>query len=277
MLQFTIDQDRCIACGLCAGDCPVKIISMASGIPEIVAGREQNCIGCQHCLAICPTAALSILGHDPDQSVVLEGNLPTPAALETLIRGRRSVRQYRDENLAPELVQQLLDVSWQAPTGVNRRSVTFHVIDDKEVMAAFRTETYAGLAERSETGRLVANYADFAKFAALWHEKGIDVLFRGAPHLLVATAPRSCPTPQEDCLIACSFFDLYARSLGVGTVWNGFIKWAITDILPELKVSLDIPSDHLVGYVLCFGAPLVSYKRTVDHGPARVRRVEGID
>ena len=44
------------------------------------------------------------------------GSYPEPDKLETLIKGRRSFRQYRDANLDPALLQRLLDVAWHAPT-----------------------------------------------------------------------------------------------------------------------------------------------------------------
>lgn len=272
MLQFLIEKEKCTQCGLCAKDCPVKVINMDAGYPEIAAEKAGGCIKCQHCLAICPTAALSILGRMPEESQLLQGNFPDPDQLETLIKGRRSVRSYRDENLDPVLLQRLLDVAWQAPTGVNARGVQFHVIDDKQALATFREETYAGLARLVESGQLPGHRAVFANFVRLWQEKGIDVLFRGAPHLLVASASRNCPTPREDCLIALSCFELFAQSLNVGTVWNGLVKWAIDELVPEMTSRLAVPEDHLLGYVMSFGSPAITYRRTVEHGAAAVNR-----
>ncbi len=272
MLQFKIAKEKCTQCGLCARDCPVLVINMDEGYPGMTAEKAADCIKCQHCLAICPTAALSILDRQPEDSQLLKGNFPDPDQLETLIKGRRSVRQYRDENLEPELLQRLLDVAWHAPTGVNMRGVQFHVIDDKQALATFRGATYDGLARLIEAGQLSANRAIFADFVKLWQEKGVDILFRGAPHLLVATASRSCPTPREDCLIALSYFELFAQSLDVGTVWNGLAKWAIDELVPELKLRLGIPEDHLVGYVMAFGRPAVQYRCTIECGPAKVVR-----
>lgn len=272
MLRFTIDQAKCTQCGLCAGDCPVKVINMDGGFPAIATEKEGGCIKCQHCLAICPTAALSILDRQPEQGRPLRGNFPDPDRLETLIKGRRSIRSYQNENLAPALLQRLLDVAWQAPTGVNVRGVQFHVIDDKQALAVFREETYKGLAQLVEAGQLPGHRAIFANFVQLWQEKGIDVLFRGAPHLLVATASRNCPTPREDCLIALSYFELFAQSLGVGTVWNGLVKWGIDELVPELKSRLGIPEEHVFGYVMSFGPPAIAYQCTIEHGAAQVNR-----
>jgi hypothetical protein len=38
--------------------------------------------------------------------------------------------------------------------------------------------------------------------------------------------------------------------------------------------SLGIPEDHLIGYVMLFGMPAVSFSRTVQHRPTLIHRVE---
>jgi nitroreductase/NAD-dependent dihydropyrimidine dehydrogenase PreA subunit len=263
-MQFKIDKDRCIACGLCVKDCPAGVLAISGNIPTVVPQKVSACIGCQHCLAVCPTAALSILGNSPEQCQDLKGNFPDFKQLEILLKGRRSVRHYQDENLAPEMIEQLLLVAGHAPTGHNAEKVRFHLIDDKNHLAIFRQETYAELARLAQQGDLTGNRAMFGSFVYLWDNKGIDILFRNAPHLLVTTAPKSCPTPVPDCLIALSYLELYAQSVGIGTVWNGFLTAVIESIAPVLRKRLGIPDDHQFGYVMSFGKPAVSYQRTVE-------------
>ena len=274
MLSFTINGQKCTRCGLCALDCPVRIISLAEGLPTIAADKEENCIKCQHCLAICPTSALSILGINPTRCQPLQGHLPEPQQLETLIRGRRSVRHFRDENIDPQTIQQLLNVASQAATGVNARQVLFTVVDDKKTMAMLRDKVMTGLDHLAQANALPDNRKFFEKFVALWQEKKVDTLFRNAPHLVITSAPCECSTPKADGIIALTTFELYAQSLGVGTLWDGFALWAINDLLPELKQLLRIPKNHVIGYMMAFGYPAVTYQRTVDHGEARVNRVE---
>ncbi|MBN2429573.1 MAG: nitroreductase family protein [Deltaproteobacteria bacterium] len=273
MLHFKVDEDKCTKCGLCAQDCPINIIDMDSGYPGIFAGNEGACLKCQHCLAICPTAALSILGREPEDNVPLKGAFPDPDCLEILIKGRRSVRWYLDENLEPEILQRLLNVAWHAPSGANDRQVRFSVIDDKRVFAAFREEVYGGLAKRIKVGKLPEGKVFFAEFVRLWQEEGVDALFLDAPHFLVASSPRACTAPVPDCLIALSYFELFAQSLGVGTLWAGLAKWAIDDLVPELRERLKIPQDHVIGFAMIFGKPAVQYQRTVEYGTASFVRV----
>lgn len=276
MLEFAINQQACTRCALCVADCPARIIAMAdSGYPSIDPDKEATCYRCQHCLAICPTAAVSILGLKPENSLTLPGNYPAPEQLETLIKGRRSVRSYREENLEPDLLQRLLEVAWHAPTGVNSRQVRFTVVDDRAKLATLRDEVMAGLGRLVRENALPEGLGFFADFVRLWEERGIDTLFRGAPHLLVASVPKDVPSPLPDCLIALSYFELYAQANGVGTVWDGLAKWAINELVPETRQRLGIPDDHLVGYCMAFGRPAVHYARTVQHGPALISRFGG--
>lgn len=274
MLQFNVDREKCTKCGLCAADCPARVIDVADGYPEVKGEKEAGCYRCEHCFAVCPTGALSILGLDPQESLSLQGDWrPDPTRLETLIKGRRSVRRYREENLEPELLQRLLEVAWHAPTGVNARQVRFTVIDDREKLAAFRAELLEGLARLVRDNALPERFAYFANFVRVWEERRLDILFRGAPHFVVASAPHDVPTPSQDCLIALSYFELFAQANGVGTLWDGLARWAITELVPESLARLGIPENHTVGYAMAFGKPAVHYARTVQHRNPLIHRI----
>jgi nitroreductase/NAD-dependent dihydropyrimidine dehydrogenase PreA subunit len=275
MINFQVDKDKCSKCGFCGKDCPARIIDFKTGYPKLEYDKENSCYRCMHCFSICPHEALSTCGLDPKESQPLvPENLPDPSQVETLIRGRRSVRFYQSKDLDKELIQKLLDVAWQAPTGVNMRQVRFNLIDNSTALNKFREKTYLKLGQLVHSNQLPKNRGVFADFVKLWEEKGVDVLFRGAPHLVVASAPKSCASPLPDCLIALSYFELFAQSNGVGTVWNGLVKWAIDELVPELRRELGVPDEHIVGYTIAFGFPMMHYARTVDHGPAIISRYE---
>ena len=277
MLEFKVDAEACVGCGECAADCPYMIIGMdEGGLPAVRPEREAQCIHCQHCLAVCPTGALSILGLDPGESRALDGALPAAEQLETLAMGRRSTRRFKDEALDTALVSRLVDAAWYAPTGVNNLGLLFTVVDGPQAMQSLRERTMDGLRDAARAGELPKGLEFFGGLVELYDAKGVDVIYRNAPHLLVVSSPRGGPCPKEDALIAMSYFDLLAAGMGVGTLWDGFATWVLRDILPDLAQALGIPADHELGYAMLFGAPAVRYHRTVQRGPARLNKVSDL-
>ncbi len=272
-MNFSVNKERCISCEACVSDCPYFVLTMEEDTPAAVADRESLCIKCLHCLTVCPTGAVSINGFDPDDCLDMENMFPEADKMETLIRGRRSVRKYQDENIESSVMERLLQVAWQAPTGVNARGVLFTVVDDKEIMERLRRAVMTRLAELVRDDKLPEQLEFFAGFAKLWEEQGIDILFRGAPHIIITSAPKNCPCPEQDCIIALSYFELFAQSLRLGTVWDGLAKLAFTELMPEFNEQLGIPADHIFGYVMAFGKPAVEYHRTVPIRPAAINKV----
>jgi len=273
-IDFKLNQQTCTKCGQCIADCPAVIITMRDDGPFIAPENEATCYRCQHCFTICPTASISIFGLDPEKSLPMTGSLPDATQMELLIKGRRAVRQYKPENLEPEVLQRLLEVASYAPTGRNDRQLLFTVVDDREKLAKLREEVMSGLGRIVRANALPEGREFFIDIFQAWEEHGIDILFRDAPHLLVISAPSDIATPVQDCLIAMTTFELFAQTLGIGTVWDGLAKWAISDLMPEFCSRLGIPENHIIGYVMAFGKPAVRYARTAQRSPAQIHRID---
>ena len=239
----------------------------------MVDDGASKCYRCQHCLAICPHGAISILGRKPEASLALQGNLPTPLAMEALIRGRRSTRLYKEENLPREQIQEMLEIAAAAPTGRNSRCVRWVAIDEREKLAVFREKLLNGIDEKAAREELPPGREGFANFPKAWRESRNDILFRGAPHFLVACVEKDAATPQVDAVIALSYFELLAHTRGVATVWDGLAYWAMTELVPEAREWLGIPENQLIGYCMAFGLPRIPFARTAQHTPAPIRWV----
>jgi nitroreductase/NAD-dependent dihydropyrimidine dehydrogenase PreA subunit len=261
--RFIVDEARCTACGTCAKDCLMGIISM-NPKPELSPDKEAMCMECQHCMAVCPKGAISILGKDPADSMPNTKELPSPEQMTKMIKNRRSIRQYRKENIGKDLIYELLETASYAPTGENGNSVHFTVVDDVETMYKLRNITYDAIIKAGEAGKVPENLNFIYEFARLWKKDGIDVVFRGAPHIVIASAPNDCPSPKEDTMIALSYFELLAVSNGLGTLWDGMFKLTLEFIAPELRQTFGIPENHLIGYSMVFGKPAVRYARAIQ-------------
>lgn len=276
MLNFKVNEERCIQCGKCVGDCLAQCMTIEKGdFPKIL--DEDMCLRCQHCLAICPTGAVSIMGVDPDKSLDVKYELPTAHSMETLIKGRRSTRKYKKKALETETIHKLLETAWHAPTGGNTQGVLFTTTMNEKVTLAFRNELNTRVENmlnesNPETENPRIAYARQA--FEIRSKKDPDFILRGAPHILIASTPKESPAGKDDSIIALTNFELLAQSMGVGTLWNGFVTWALTDFFPDLALKLGMPEDHVIGYGMCFGRPAIEYHRTVQRTPPEMNLLE---
>lgn len=270
-LKFHVDAGKCVRCGACIRDCAPRILEFGvDGFPRLVAGGEERCTRCQHCLAICPEGALSILGRAPEASAP-NRNVPPPEELLDLIRCRRSFRSYRKENLDPERLKKLREMLVFVPTGVNAHSLDFAFVDELAVMDEIRETVLGRLRKLMALDPLPPEAAGFSRYRRLILA-GEDAIFRGAPHLLAVSAAEHSPCPQIDPVIALSYFELYAQSLGVGTLWCGLAAGALR-VFPDVMARFAIPEGYRLGYVMLFGPTALHYPRAVQPEPVAIRSV----
>jgi len=263
-VNFTVNKDKCIKCGLCEKDCPVNIIKL-NEYPEIDTSKTA-CLRCQHCYAICPTGAISILGNTPDgNSTAIDIN---PEEIKKLMQMRRTTRQYKDENIDKSLINNLVKTALHAPTTGNLMTTHFSVIDDKEVLSRFKNKVYDKLSS------LETPQFEFLKsFMESWNNDRKDRLFLGAPHLIVASELNDSIAGVTDSIISLSYFDILANSYKVGTTWDGVLTVVLTSIFPELKQDLHIPENYKIVYAMLFGNPSIKYKRIVKKDPMNINIV----
>lgn len=268
-LNFTVDQNRCVRCDACVKDCPRHIIHRADnvndGLPAILPQQEKNCFECQHCLAVCPTGAVSVFGLQPHNSIALAAEkLPSASQMRTLLRARRSVRQYKPENVSASLIDDLLATLANSPTGCNDRSLRFLVVSDRNMMVRLRLLVIEALEKQMQRQAEMPAFLPVAVTA--YREHGVDELFRGAPHLLVISAAENASSPKEDINLALAYFELLAQSSGLGTTWCGYLKFAV-GAAPELRTPLGL-RPQTPFYAMLFGYPTVRYARTVQRDNA---------
>ena len=262
--NLVVNKEKCISCGLCIKDCIAAALEFDTDKhPQFTKDGENRCLMCQHCLSVCPGGAISILNKTPDNSEELKQ--PDSEVVLNALKYRRSTRIFKEENVSEEIIGKLKAALNYTPTGCNNRKLLFTITETKQETDQIR---------KYVTNRLIKllKFLPFAgpakKFA---HYKnmllsGKDVIFRGAPHIIIASSPINAPCRDIDPIIALSYFELYANSLGVGTCWCGFGE-ACFKILPELKSIFNIPKDYKPVYVMLFGIPNIKYSRTTQPEP----------
>ncbi len=259
-LNFKVDEQKCIHCGLCVKDCIAKVLSQPDNNSAPVASAPKNCLKCQHCMAICPVGAISILDKKPEESEKIYSQ--NPEMILNLIKSRRSDRQYKHENLEPDKMQKLKDMLPWIPTGCNYHKLHFAFIDDVNVMDEFRTYTnnkVINALTKKPIKAIMDKFSSLTKFFI----NGEDIIFRGAPHMLVVSNSVKAPCAKEDAIIALSYFEMYAQSMGIGTCWCGYGEM-ILKVFPELCEYLEVPSGYSPQYVMLFGPKAVNYQRSIQ-------------
>nr|WP_321452295.1 nitroreductase family protein [uncultured Carboxylicivirga sp.] len=274
MLDFKIDEALCTQCSLCAKECPSLIIDGKNGIPVIKEGKEKNCIKCQHCLAVCPTGALSIFGKNPEDSMAVTNEIPSADEMERLIKTRRSVRKFKKAEVEEATIQKLIESAAYAPTGHNKNQVLLSATYTRAEMDKVREVVYNAIKKAKEEGKLEGALSLYGAFQHVWETKGIDVIFRDAPHLIIATAPAANSNGVADSVISLSYFELLANSMGIGTLWNGILKVVMEQVVTELKTSFNIPEDHTIGFMMVYGLPAVKFARSVQSEGLHLNRIQ---
>ncbi len=269
-INLKIDKEKCTHCKLCINDCISGILEFnEENFPQIKTNKEKNCLKCQHCLAICPTGALSIFSKDPQNSIVITQNTKAEE-IKNLIQGRRSCRQYKQENISEEIMQKLKEIINYTPTGCNYRGLHFSFVEDINTMNKIKNYVIIKLQKilRFVPSKFLKKFSSYKKLIM----EGKDVIFRNAPHMLIVSTNKKAPCADIDPIIALSYFELYAQTLGLGTLWCGFAK-ACFELFPILKAKLNLPRNYKISYVMLFGYPNVKYERIIQPEPFKIERI----
>lgn len=256
--EIAIDAERCIGCGMCVRDCFVSCIELVDKLPRYVEGGAERCLACQHCMTVCPKTALSLDGMDPDAcGAVVYGD---PATMLDVMKSRRSVRQYRKGDVPPEKIDAIVEMLAYPPTGGNADNLHFTIIGTREKMDELREATYAAVGTLSDDSPL----ASLKGMLQAMRAQGTDMVYRDAPALVVAAVDKGRTAPgceMVDPTIALSYLELYAWSLGLGTLWDD-LAVALANTLSDVRSLLRIPEGYDLGFILTLGVPAVKYART---------------
>ncbi len=258
-LNFIVDKSKCINCGKCINDCSCKVLEFdINRNPKVVQDGEAKCIKCQHCLAVCPTGAISIFGKNPEDSVKIIEN-HNPENIINLIQTRRSIRQFKSENIDKKTLKNLREMLSWVPTGCNDHRLLFTFIDDRDAMNRYKKIAYTKLREMLSKNPVPKEAVKLLRVKNAINS-GEDPIFRNAPHMIAVSSPKDAPCANIDPIIALSYFDLYAQSMGIGTLWCG-LAYNCLNVSEDLTKELKIPNDYKLQYCMLFGYPSVKYKR----------------
>ncbi len=167
-----------------------------------------------------------------------------------LIKTRRCIRKYKDEQIPDEEIEFLIDCGRYAPSGFNMQPWRFLVIQNKEVILRLSESGKRSMIPLIEpiknTSRKVADYLVFLK------SKGTD-MFYNAPTLIIILGNKNVPTSDVDCAMVAQNMMLAAHSRGIGSCWIGGVLPALMD--ENILKELGAPEGYKAVAPLIFGYP----------------------
>jgi len=290
--QITIDPDTCKQCGMCARICASEMFAVDDGNVRVRNDSLLGCIACGHCMMVCPEGSVTVRGRglSPADLVTLPApeERATSDGLEALMLARRSVRHFTDEDVAPELIERIVDMAASAPMGIPPWDVGCIAVRGREKVQELAGEIvkgYDGFLKIFKPWLLAimrpfigkAKYDMFRHFlrplAQVYvrgHREGRDSLFYEAPALLIFHHSPCADT--VDAMIACTYAMLAAESLGLGSTIIGGAP-PVIQRNKALCRSLGVPAGNTPSTCLILGHPATRFRRAVRR---RFTSVEGV-
>ena len=220
-------------------------------------------------MAVCPQAALDHT-HNPLTSQVDISQFPLLEAetAERFLRSRRSIRVYKQEKVAEDVLLRLLNIGRFAPSGGNSQGNSYLILSVTDVLKKISARVIEWLEEQIRQEVVWAK--PYAGMVRIYREAGYDVVLRNAPHLVLALANDKNPIGRDNGRYALTYMELYAPSLGLGSCWAGFFEMAAFAKYQPLLDLLDLPEGKAITGALMLGAPKYRYQRLVERNPLEV-------
>jgi nitroreductase len=153
-----------------------------------------------------------------------------------IIKKRKSIRRYKDRPLSEKVVNDILEAAKHAPSARNLQPLEYKVITSKSLMA-----------------KLSDGLATIMQSIGMPLKGPPDVkpdFFRGAPLLIIVTAPKDSMFGATEAGLAVQNIMLYATSINLGTCFIGMAREIVRD--KNLLEMLHIPDNmNIVAAVIC--------------------------
>ncbi|MBP2025293.1 nitroreductase family protein [Peptoniphilus stercorisuis] len=252
--KILVNIDKCIGCKKCVIDCPMSNIIIKDKKAIVLS---NDCLICGHCQAICPKNAIEITGFDEDIEEV-DKYILNPEEYLRSIKTRRTIRDFRDDDIDDYIINQIIESGRYAPTARNAQDVSFIILKDKKD----EFENIAVLFFR----RLIK----VAKvFSVSLRKINIDdnFFFKDAPIVILVVSKN-----KIDGSLASQNMATMAESYDLGVLFSGFFT-VISRHSKKIKRELNLNRKEKVVMTLVIGKANVKYLRTTNKEDAKVLKL----
>lgn len=149
------------------------------------------------------------------------------------ILNRRSVRNFKQDQIKDEELQTILQAAQYAPSARNEQSWHFTVIQNPEVID--KINSVAKAAFENSNNELYKERAKAENFSLFYH----------APTYIIVSGDNSAIAPEADGALALGNQFLAAEALGISSVWIHAVNFLkTTEEGKELFKELGIPGGY---------------------------------
>ena len=163
-----------------------------------------------------------------------------------LLKTRRAVRKYKDEDVPVDLLMEIIEDACLAPSSGNRQSWRFIVINDRDTIERLSEESRINL-----VADLDSNPTSYVKrYEAALRNPKFNV-FYNAPSLVIICGDKHSHSLKVDCALAASYLMFSAAARGLGTCWVDLGSRIYDSKLREeigLTDDLAIVAPIIIGY-----------------------------
>lgn len=269
--------DKCTGCMLCVQECVSGVWREVDGQPQPVS--PELCNACGHCLAVCPAGAIRHSLLDETRIRRINRKLLDPKVYAEIVASRRSIRRYKDEPVAPETIEAIIDLARYSPTASNSQNVAYTVVTDRQVLDRVSTHIFgfgvrlskwAGSApgkmlltifKRSNAVRTLNRYLRAMDYYQIQSKAGRDYILHNAPVMILISTPKGAAFGPDNCNIAGTNIINYAHASGLGACYIGFLVLMLKRSR-KLRRLLQIPDNRRVHVSLVLGCPAYAHSHT---------------
>jgi nitroreductase len=177
---------------------------------------------------------------------------------------RRSVRDYKQSDVADDIIRELIKAGTYAPTAGNRQPWRFVVIKNREMITQLSERAKKlwllwldrlGEIADPQVERL-ASQMKMPEFNIFYNAPVLVLIFaaaRASSHQEALAAEVENRFLRDDCAAAAENMMLAARSLGIGSCWIGFGLSLDSD--HDTRQELSAPEGYRLMVPLIFGYP----------------------